>query len=237
MNRSAHLLTIALALTLTGCTGSTSVDPGSLPTQTGSSVPTATSTPAASPSGESTPAPEPTGSVVGTEDNSSATPQPEPSDPGTVPERDLNDHGNLAETVGEASVFDDGSGTTFADMKAEEIQVDFQCTGDSPPESINGQFVALHFSVAAHPELVDSGWPYFAMSAREFKAWDADGQPVDDPVGNSAGCVAPDELLPSPIEPETDAEGLIVLDVPAGSGSAGFVIGGFEGSYGWEWSW
>ncbi|WP_026551099.1 hypothetical protein [Arthrobacter sp. H20] len=246
MNRSDRILTLALAFTLTGCTGSPALDSSDTPpVQNESSAatspsPSASASPSASPkpseitSSESPPPPEATG---GAEDGESASPLPETPEPGTAQGRPVNEHGNLGETVGETSVFNDGSGTTFAEMEAEEIQVDFQCTGGSAQKSINGQFVALQFSVEAQPELVDSGWPYFAMSAREFRAWDADGQPVDDPVGNSAGCVDPDELLASPIEPGSDAVGLIVLDVPAGSGSASFTIGGFEGSYGWEWAW
>ncbi|HEY8293727.1 MAG TPA: hypothetical protein VIG41_00190 [Micrococcaceae bacterium] len=115
--------------------------------------------------------------------------------------------------------------------------MDFKCTAGGAQPSINGQFIALTVTVAAHANFADSGWPTLEMSAHDFKAWDAGGTRVDGVVGNSSGCVQPSELLPSSIDPGTQETGLIILDVPKGSGSASFAIGGFEGSYGWEWKW
>lgn len=147
----------------------------------------------------------------------------------------LNDRGNIPAVVGETSVFAADDGGEFAGFEAEQIQTAFEC--DVPRTSVNGQFVAIRFSVSATSELTESGQPYFAMTARDFKAWDSSGTPVEDPVGNSAGCVAATELLPSPIEPGDSVDGLVILDVPQGSGEASFAVGGAEGSYGWEWKW
>ncbi|NOJ62795.1 MULTISPECIES: hypothetical protein [unclassified Arthrobacter] len=184
--------------------------------------------------------PAPDASASAGSDSETEEPGPEPtagSEATPAVPTGLNDRGNLEESVGEVSIFQAESGTEFAALEAEEIQTDFQCTGAAAQESVNGQFVAISFSVAAQPELAESGWPSLYISAREFRAWDADDEPVPDPVGSSAGCVEPDELLPSPVEPGEDLKGLIILDVPTGSGSAAFTVGGFEGSYGWEWEW
>jgi hypothetical protein len=149
----------------------------------------------------------------------------------------LNQHGNLPAKIGEAGVLGAPTGDRFAEMEAREIQADFTCTADSAQPSINGQFVAIRFSVKAHSELPQSGWPYFDMSVHDFRAWDSEGEQVVDPVGNSAGCVDEAELLPTPVDPGGNASGLIILDVPEGDGSASFRMGGFEGAYGWEWAW
>lgn len=150
---------------------------------------------------------------------------------------DLNKHGNIVEDVGERSSFTSLKGTNFVGFKAKKLVSDFECPVPDADQAVNGQYVALHFSVNAHRELRQSGWTDFTMSNREFTVWGPDGERVSDPVGNSAGCVADSKLLPSPIAPGDDAAGLIILDVPEGSGAASFRMGGFEGSYGWEWQW
>lgn len=248
MNRSVRFLAVAVALTVAGCSGAPLSEPSlsaAAPEVQATSSDSSDETAPPESSGEpgtapAVPLPDPDPSVSAAPDTEGEQPAPEPTsgpeaDP-AVP-NDLNDRGNLEENIGEASIFQAESGTEFAAMKAEEIQTDFQCTSSAAQKSINGQFVALNFSVVAQPELAESGWPSLYMSAREFRAWDAEDQSVSDPVGNSAGCVDQAELLPSPVEPGNDLNGLIILDVPEGSGSAAFTVGGFEGSYGWEWEW
>ncbi|WP_155838630.1 hypothetical protein [Arthrobacter castelli] len=150
---------------------------------------------------------------------------------------DLNKRGNIVEDVSEDSSFNSLDGTEFVGFKAKDLITDFDCPAETARPSANGQYVAIHFSVDAHPELTESGWPNFTMSNRQFTVWGPDGKRVSDPVGNSAGCVPEEDLLPSPVAPGDNAEGLIILDVPEGSGAASFRMGGFEGSYGWEWRW
>lgn len=169
--------------------------------------------------------------------NAAPSSRPSATAPAPLASMDLNDHGNLSEKVGQPALFAGGEEKEFAAMEVNEIHTDFQCTSASASPNINGQYVAISISVSTFAELSDSGWPYLAMSARDFTAWDADGERVPDPIGNSAGCVEQSALLPSPLQPGDGGEGLVLLDVPAGGGSAAFVIGGFEGSYGWEWAW
>lgn len=149
----------------------------------------------------------------------------------------LNKRGNIVEEVGEPSEFTSLKGTKFVGFKAKELTTDFECPAEDAKPPLNGQYVAINFSVDTHRELRQSGWTTFTMSNREFTVWGPDGERISDPVGNSAGCVADAKLLPSPIAPGDDASGLIILDVPEGSGAASFRMGGFEGSYGWEWKW
>lgn len=239
MKSSVRFLTVALALAVTGCTGTPLVEP-SVSDPAPQSPVASSESPGAPSAAPTVPVPDPDASTSATPDSESEEPVPEPAagaEADSALPTDLNDRGNLEENVGEESIFQGDSGEDYAAMKAEEIQTDFQCTGSGAQKSINGQFVAISFSVVAQPELAASGWPALYMSAREFKAWDADGEAVSDPVGNSAGCVDDADLLPSPVEPGDDLNGLIILDVPEGGGSAAFTVGGFEGSYGWEWEW
>ena len=181
-----------------------------------------------SPVGPTSPAPSSPAAAAGATTEPSAKP---------LVDLGLNERGNLTQKVGVTSVFGAPTGQQFADLTADSIQADFQCTAPEAKASVNGQFVAIKISVAAKSNFEDSGWPSLALSNLEFTAWDAGGVKLMDPVGNSAGCVPDAELIPSPVEPGTNATGFVILDVPKGAGSAAFVVGGFEGSYGWEWHW
>ncbi|WP_269938247.1 hypothetical protein [Arthrobacter sp. HY1533] len=150
---------------------------------------------------------------------------------------DLNSRGNEPQQVGQTSVFGAATGDKFATLTATKIQTNFKCTEPSAAPSVNGQFVALTINVTTGANFADSGWPNLALTNAEFRGWDASGKQLLDPVGNSMGCVKASDLLKSPIEPGNSESGLVILDVPAGAGSAAFVVGGFEGSYGWEWHW
>lgn len=247
-----------VALLLAACSGSpeaaTQPPPAS---STASASPQATAKPAVSaqPATAATPTPAaassaPAPAVGPTAGPAAPVPSPVPSsspaeqgspgaEPAATPLADLglNARGNLAQKVGETSVFGAATGQQFADLTADSIQTDFKCTGPDSQPSINGQFVAIKISVAAQANFADSGWPSLALSNMEFTAWNASGEQLVDAVGNSAGCVPAADLIESPVEPGTKADGLVILDVPKGAGSAAFVVGGFEGSYGWEWHW
>lgn len=166
-----------------------------------------------------------------------APPGPAPAVPEPLQNLNLNSRGNVPQTVGQEATFGDASGEKFADLQAVRIKRNFTCTSDGALHSINGEFVALDITISVHSDFVDSGWPRLDISNTDFKAWDSNGNQVSDPVGNSATCVSADKLLPSIIEPGTSASGYIILDLPTNAESASFAIGGFEGSYGWEWSW
>lgn len=232
----AALSTVVLALA--ACSGSTQATEATTAPATSSVHPSATSAPAASPSAPASTVPSPVGpsSPAPSSPAVAASPTTEPSATPLV-DLGLNERGNLTQKVGVTSVFGAPTGQQFADLTADSVQTDFQCTTPDAKASVNGQFVAIKISVAAKSNFEDSGWPSLALSNLEFTAWDAAGVKLMDPVGNSAGCVPDAELIASPIEPGTNATGLVILDVPKGAGSAAFVVGGFEGSYGWEWHW
>lgn len=151
---------------------------------------------------------------------------------------DLNGRGNIAVEVGKPSTFSEiGGNQSFADLTVESIDTNFKCTDPGALPSINGQYVRLNLSLSVNSNFAESGWPSLAMSAPDFSVWDSSGSRLPDPIGNSNTCEDQKMALPSPVEPGTTEKGTIVLDVAAGSGSASYVIGGFEGSYGWEWAW
>ncbi|MGP9031757.1 hypothetical protein ACT17S_01615 [Glutamicibacter mysorens] len=153
-------------------------------------------------------------------------------------ELELNDHGNEKIDVGETAQFIDlVSGDEFAKLTATTVQANFECTVPDAPESINGQYVALSFDINALEKMNDSGFTELYFSVHDFRVWDSEGEKVIDPVGNAESCIEADERIQTPILPGDEANGLVVLDVPEGSGSASYTLGGFEGTYGWEWSW
>ena len=163
-------------------------------------------------------------------------PNPQPS-PTPLEDLGLNARGNMAQKVGETSVFGAPTGQQFADLTAEDIQTNFKCTSAQAQPSINGQYIAIKIKVAVHANFPDSGWPSLGLSNQDFTVWDAAGTKLVDPIGNSGSCIPRADLVSSPIDPGETASGLVVLDVPQGAGSAAFIVGGFEGSYGWEWHW
>lgn len=165
------------------------------------------------------------------------TPTPEPqADP--LEQLELNDHGNEQVDKGESAIFQDlSSDEEYAKLTATNVRTNFKCTADDAPESINGQYVALSFDVNAFDALNNSGFTELYFSVHDFRAWDGDGEKVIDVVGNAESCISEDERIQTPILPGNEASGLVVLDVPEGDGSASFTLGGFEGAYGWEWSW
>lgn len=226
-----------VVLALAACSGSPQTSDASTPPVTSSVKPSATTAPSVSPAAPASTAASPVGpSSPAPSSPAAANSTTEPSATPLV-DLGLNERGNLTQKVGVTSVFGAPTGQQFADLTAEAIQTDFQCTVPDANASVNGQFVAIKISVAAKSNFEDSGWPSLTLSNLEFTAWDAAGVKLMDAVGNSAGCVPDAELIASPIEPGTNATGLVILDVPKGAGSAAFVVGGFEGSYGWEWHW
>ncbi|MCW4466152.1 hypothetical protein OK351_11645 [Glutamicibacter sp. MNS18] len=221
MKKTVHLLSgLALAAALAGCTSS-SPDPGAAadtePGQASEEINENTSI-------------DPLATEVAQE--------PVEEDIEFLEELGVNDRGNVDIEAEETALFEvPESDTVFAEFIAQNVTTDFQCTADDALEPINGQFVALDFQVNADEELPESGFPYFYLTVHEFRAWDADGERIADPVGNAETCIGEDERVPSPIDPGDNASGLVILDVPEGPGSASFSMGGYQGSYGWEWSW
>lgn len=203
-----------------------------------SAPPTSSSSPRASGTASPKPAattPGPTAAATTAAPGDSTTPPGASDSP--LSSIDLNSRGNEPQQVGQTGVFGAATGDKFATLTATKIQTNFKCTEPSAAPSVNGQFVALTIDVTAGTNFADSGWPNLSISNTEFRGWDASGKQLLDPIGNSAGCVKASDLLQSPVEPGKSQSGLVILDVPAGAGSAAFVVGGFEGSYGWEWHW
>ncbi|MGP4989635.1 hypothetical protein ACTXIX_03950 [Glutamicibacter ardleyensis] len=167
-----------------------------------------------------------------------SAPAPATADDEALKKLDLNERGNEPVSVGEPAVFEDlTNGAKFAEMTATNAQTDFKCTAKDAAKSVNGQFVALDLKVDADPNLAESGFPEMYISVHEFRAWDAEGKRIEDPVGNAEACISAEERIPTPVDPGETATGLIILDVPKGPGNASFSLGGYQGAYGWEWSW
>ncbi|WP_133162862.1 hypothetical protein [Arthrobacter glacialis] len=234
MNKLLLVIGASTALILaTGCTpngGQGSARPST--TGSSSTSPSAT-TPAAPPATTADPSPSASASA-GTPD---PAPAPAPTSDSPLSSIDLNTRGNESQQVGQAGIFGAATGEKYATLTATKIQTNFKCTEPSAFPSINGQFVALTIDVTTSSNFAESGWPSLAITSNEFRGWDSAGKKLLDPIGNSTGCVKSSELLESPIDPDKSQSGMIILDVPAGAGSAAFVVGGFEGSYGWEWHW
>lgn len=225
---------LALTLGLVGCT-SGDAEPEVMSTPEVVSTTEAASTPETSSTAEESQATDGTSLNLLSDAPTSSVDAPDPNE---LESLGLNDRGNLDVEEEAPAVFRDlDHGTEFAAFTANNVTANFECTADDAPQSINGQFVALDFDIEAYEELAKSGFPYFYLSVHEFRAWDAEGESVIDPVGNAEACITEDERVPSPIDPGEHQSGLVVLDMPEGAGSASFTLGGFQGSYGWEWSW
>lgn len=221
MNRTVHsLICVALAATLAGCT-STQGDPNAVvASEQGSTGEERNENTSIDPLG------------------TAPTDPPAEEDVQFLEELGVNDHGNIPVNEEEQAVFKDpSSDTEFAEFTASDVTTDFHCTADEAQPPVNGQYVALKFDINASDDLPESGFPYFYLTVHEFRAWDAEGQTVVDPVGNAESCIAADERVPSPVDPGEEVSGLVVLDVPEGAGAASFTMGGYQGSYGWEWKW
>lgn len=221
----------------TGCTPSGGQGSARPATPTASSTSPSATTPASPPATTATPNPSAGASASASAAAPGPSPAPAPSSGSPLSSINLNSRGNESQQVGKAGIFGAATGEKYATLTATKIQTNFKCTEPSAYPSINGQFVALTIDVTTSANLAESGWPSLAITSNEFRGWDAAGKQLLDPIGNSTGCVKSSELLESPLDPDQSQSGMIILDVPAGAGSAAFVVGGFEGSYGWEWRW
>lgn len=178
---------------------------------------------------------EPTEQAAEPSEQAVKLPQDMPEDLDTL---GLNDRGNIPVNPEATAEFKDPeSGVVFAEISARTVQTDFTCTAPDALESINGQFVAITFDVDMADGFAESGFPTMEFSVHDFRAWDANGDSVLDPVGNAEACVSPQDRIASSLEPGGHERGLVVLDAPKGSGSASYLLGGFQGTYGWEWAW
>lgn len=220
-------------VTVAGETAAATPLPTATPSVSASEGPSATPPPAQTATSQGPPPATQTQKPSATSSTSAPSPVADP-----LKELNLNSRGNVPVEVGKTGTFGEtGGGQEFAKLTVVSIDTNFKCTAPGALPSLNGQYIRLNLSLSASSNFADSGWPSLAMSAPDFSVWDSSAVRLSDPIGNSGGCVDQSAMLPSPIEPGTTEKGAIILDVAAGSGSASYVIGGFEGSYGWEWAW
>lgn len=226
---AALALVVVVAVGAGGCTGSgPGVAEPATPAQTAEEAPTQSQAPSDD-------------GVDGSTD-----PTVEPTEPLVMPEDleeelaglDLNDRGFVDVEAELPAEFEDiVTGTLYATITAKEIQTDFECTEPDAYEPINGQYVAIRYEVDLTRDFAASGFGDLLFSVHEFRAWDEEGEAIVDPVGNAESCIPASERVLTPLKPGEKESGLVVFDVPTGPGSASFVPGGYQGSFGWEWSW
>lgn len=143
--------------------------------------------------------------------------------------------GNLVKEIGELGGLTDEDGELLIGFWVDEIQVDFECTRESPDAPLNGHFVGIKFQVETSPGLADEPDGEFWLSHHDMSAWTSDGKRVNDPVGNAFWCADDADLLPSRIGPGEGAEGWIVLDLPSNAEAVGLTLYTASGRAGWEW--
>lgn len=143
--------------------------------------------------------------------------------------------GNLVKEIGELGGLTDEDGELLIGFWVDEIQVDFECTRESPDTPVNGHYVGIKFQVETAPGLADEPDDEFWLSHHDMSAWTSDGKRVNDPVGNAFWCADDADLLPSRIGPGEAAEGWIILDLPSDTEAVGLTLYTASGRAGWEW--
>lgn len=204
-----------LSLALVGCSGGTDtvandarVSP--VPAETAASTPsTSTSTaPVASPSA---------------------------SQDGEYGAHTVNARGNLVKQLGQlaGTTSSKDAGVTLSQFTITGIEPGFKCTSKYADPPANGTFIAITMDIQTAPELAQDDYPYFDVSANDFKVISPDGTRENDSVGKGYMCLNESEALPDQIGPGEHVTGKLVLDSANTNGS--IVFSPFNISTGWEW--
>lgn len=201
----AAAASIAVLLTLAGCSAAPASDTGKRP----DTAPVATATPS----------PEPT-ETADSEFGESVT-----STRGNLVKQ-------LGQLAGTSSIAGDVVTSRFA---VTDLVLDFACTSGFAEAPVNGHYLGIHLNVETTPELAESEFPWISFTAYDWQAYDAEGKRLNDPVGNGWSCLDPGDQLPVQIGPGQSVSGWMVLDVAAPSGVVALTMLGGPTGWEWAY--
>jgi hypothetical protein len=160
--------------------------------------------------------------------------------------------GNLA--LGERYERRDADGTVLFAITVVDVDTDLTCTGPDSLPAENGHLIALHVQVLGGPVATadpqasttdgapaeqdpppaDGGPPPF--SAADFRFVGADDvRTADVDTGSSAACLPEATAWPAGRPgPDRQAEGVVVLDVPAGPGTVVYRPASWSSGLRWQ---
>jgi hypothetical protein len=117
-------------------------------------------------------------------------------------------------------VLDEATGEVAFSIVADAVVPDIACTADAATAAVNGHLVGLHLRVRTGPAPA-AGAEAPQISAEDFGFVGANAVPATDvSTGSAAACLGNDESFPSKhMDPQQDAAGTIVLDVPDSTGT------------------
>lgn len=216
MNRKLFAVASAAALLLTGC--GSAATPASAPDVT----PIAASSEAAS---SSAPTSAPSSSApASSEASSSATPE-------------MSDRGYWVKKVGQTAGLTDTDGSRLVSFAVTDIKMKLKCNSGQALKPDNGHLIAVKMDVDVKKAFADPDYPgaTFPTSASSWKFVSKNGTTFNGDLGTDASinCLDDKDTLPfEGIGPAQKAIGLIVLDVPATTGT---LIFDYDGTGGWEW--
>jgi hypothetical protein len=207
MNRIAPAVTASLAviLTLAGCSSAPASDTGKQPD--------------AAPVASASASPEPT-ETADSEFGETVT-----STRGNL----VKELGQLA---GTSSLTGDVVTSRFA---VTDLDLDFACTSGFAEAPANGHYLGIHVNVETTPELAESEFPWISFTAYDWQAYDAEGKRLNDPVANAWSCLDAGDQLPAQIGPGQSVSGWMVLDVAAPSGVVALTMLGSPTGWEWAY--
>lgn len=166
--------------------------------------------------------------------SSSATPSSEAS---SVPETKRSDRGNAIKEIGQTAWMETEEGDTMVSFVVKGIKTDIKCNMGYSVKPDNGHLIAVKMDVDVKKAFADPDNPglTFPTDSYSWKFVSKNGTTFNGDLGSDASinCLDDKETLPSGgIGPAQKATGLVVLDVPATTGTLIFDI---YGNGGWEY--
>lgn len=149
-----------------------------------------------------------------------ATEEPPP----TPPAPETNERGNVVLALGdELTVFDGDTGAAALAISVESVAVGVACAGPANAPAANGSFVALLLRVTTDADLSAVGGEP-SIAATDFRFLGADGALLEAGSPSAASCVVEEASFPTgPLAADRELSGVVVLDVPATTGTIVFV--------------
>jgi hypothetical protein len=222
-------------------TGTTPTEASPSPTEaSGTSTTPGSTTPQTTTPRTTTPTtttPETTSPTTTTpETTSPTTTTPAPTEQPAPPTPPTNARGNVVLAFGEQlTVFDGVTGAAAFAIAIGGVAPDPVCTAPESAPAVNGHLVAVRVRVVTGADLSAVG-DAPAIRATDFRYLaDGSGTPVEAATASAASCLAAGESFPAgPLGPGREVTGVVVLDVPAITGTLVYAPGFL--SLGAEWA-
>lgn len=139
--------------------------------------------------------------------------------------------GNIVKQLGEEGGVRNASGGPLAvGFTVDSIQIDPTCDAPSPPEPMNGHFIAVEMTMNIDPSVTDG----FFLAAKDFAIVGPNGITDTNVVGYGWECMR-NRISERQSQPGK-YQGYVVLDASETSGTLIFAPYLFGEKGGWEWS-